>query len=92
MAIEITHHRAIIGNDINVKATAPAGKLITSVRCVLDGIGLQDPVIRVPVAAHSHNHVQAGSAGPFQNHTLAVTVTYDDGSQEPDQDDWQDHT
>ena len=90
MAIETTHKRAITGNDLGIKVTAPQGKRIVAVKCLLDGLGLQEPTIMVPVDHHAHTHLQAGGASPFRDHTLVVTATYDDVSTEPAQDNWQD--
>jgi hypothetical protein len=90
MPIKTSHKRAITGNDLSITVTAPAGKLLVSVRCLLDGLGLQDPTITMAVSEHSHNHVQAGGAAPFRNHKLMVTATYNDGSQEQGEEDWQD--
>lgn len=91
MPITTSHKRALTGNDITVQVTAPAGRLITKGTCNLDGFGLPgEPRFQPPVASNTHMHLQAGGAGPFQNHTLKVTVQYDNGDQEPGQDNWQD--
>ena len=75
MKFSITHARAIMGHDIDVKVEADGGETISTVEVELDGFVLGTNVLDPPNASFERSFVQAGDAAPGMDHALRVTAS-----------------
>jgi hypothetical protein len=75
MRFDLTHQRAIIGNNIDVQIDAEHGEVISEVNCTLDGFEISsDDLSQTPVVSFHRTFNQAGDAIAGQAHKLDVEV------------------
>jgi len=80
MKFQISHARAVTGNNIVVKIDGESKEQIIHVEIDLDGFSLADDDIDPASQSYENDFANAGDAGPLTDHKLVVTATTSDNS------------
>jgi hypothetical protein len=90
MKFQVSHARAVTGNNIRVKVEGESKEEIIRVKIDLDGFSLADDDIEPASESYENDFVNAGDGGPLMDHTLVVTATTSDNSSHSATTNWTD--
>jgi hypothetical protein len=90
MKFTLSYARALLGNDIDIQIEAEDGETINRVTVLLDGFQLSDELLQESSVSYQRTFLQAGSAGPHNEHKLTVAATDMNGNHTSATREWQD--